>query len=68
VITLALLLICGLVGFIAGTCYEGCRRGGSLDLQLRVCELDLQKSNLVRLLAAATNPHQVPAQRQVHRA
>lgn len=64
-IVLSLLLIGAGVGWIVGMCFEACRPNGSLDQYARVRELEAQKQRLVGLLAAATKPHQVPAQRGV---
>jgi zona occludens toxin (predicted ATPase) len=65
VIVFLLVVLALLLGFVAGACFEACRTGGSLDLRQRITELDVQKSNVIALLTSATNPHPVPAQRQV---
>ncbi len=65
---IVLLLLGFIAAFIAGACFEACRPGGSIDQYQQRRHLDQQRARLIRLYVDATNPHKVPAQRQVPRA
>lgn len=64
-LAIALLLVGGALGFIVGKCHEACRRGGSVDLHQQVYALDVQRKRLIELYVRATNPHRLPAQRNL---
>lgn len=45
-------LLCALTGAVIGCCYEGCRRGGTIDLTIEVARLRaaLSRTSNVRVL------------------
>jgi hypothetical protein len=46
-LTFLVLLLIGLLGFLAGCCYEGCRRGGTLDLHTALAVTSRQRDRLL---------------------
>lgn len=75
-LTLVVPLLAALLGFVVGCCYEGCRRGGTLDLHRRlfearrhvdVLEQDLQSQRQLTGPPRLRLVGHVPVPRQVRR-